>query len=132
MKTNWQEFKASEHFGLLQNKDIDLKLFNGKVISVYQVVGVTVLDNKNDVISRNDIGWFCVKKDYNRYKKLQKHYELLEKYDFETLDNFEFAIYDTYTEQEDRDKITKLFNKLKLHIEKAQEQIIYESKTFLQ
>ena len=63
MKTNWQEFKASEHFGLLQNKDIDLKLFNGKVISVYQVVGVSILDNKNENISYSDIRWFCAKKD---------------------------------------------------------------------
>lgn len=128
---NWQEFKASEHFCLVQNKDIDLKLFNGKIISVYQVVGVTLLDNKNNEVSYKDIGWFCVKKDYNRYKKLQKHHELLEKYNFENLDNFEFAIYDTYTEQEDRDKITKLFKKLKNHIEKAQEQILIESKTYL-
>ena len=34
-------------------------------------------------------------------------------------------------EQEDKDKITKLFKKLKQHIEKAQEQILTESKTFL-
>jgi len=129
--TNWQEFKASEHFGLVQNKDVDLKLFNGKVISVYQIVGVTILDNRNETISYKDIGWFSAKKDYNRYKKLQKHYELLEKYDFDTLDNFEFAIYDTYTEQEDRDSITKLFKKLKNHIEKAQKQILTESKTYL-
>lgn len=71
------------------------------------------------------------KKDMQRYRRLQKHYELLEKYDFETLDNFEFAIYDTYEEQEDRDKITKLFKKLTKHIEKAQKQILTESKTYL-
>ena len=55
---NWQEFKASEHFGLVQNKDIDLKLFNGRVISVYQDVGVTILDNKNNEVSYKDICWF--------------------------------------------------------------------------
>ena len=28
--TNWKEFKAGNDFGLVQNKEIDLKLFNGK------------------------------------------------------------------------------------------------------
>ena len=62
--TNWKEFKVGEDFGLVQNKEVDLKLFNGKVISNYQVVGVTILDNKNETISHKDIGWFCAKKDW--------------------------------------------------------------------
>jgi len=126
---NWREFNKQDYRKL--NNKTEVKLFNGKVISISNVVGGNTLDNKNQEININDIGWFRPKKNLERYKKLQKHYELLEKYDFDTLDNFEFAIYDTYTEQEDRDKITKLFKKLKLHIEKAQEQIINESKTFL-
>jgi len=92
MKTNWQEFKASEHFGLIQNRGVDLKLFNGRLISVYQVVGVTILDNKNEIISYQDIGWCCQKKDWNRYNNLQKHYQLLQKYDQETLDDLGYAI----------------------------------------
>lgn len=72
-----------------------------------------------------------MKKDMYRFNRLQKHYETLIEYDFEKLDDFEFAIYDTYELQEDRDKVTKLFEKLKKHIEKAQTQIVTESKTYL-
>ena len=126
---NWREFNKQDYRKL--NNKTEVKLFNGKVISISNVVGGNVLDSRNEEINTDDILFFRPKKDYNRYKKLQKHHELLEKYDFDTLDNFEFAIYDTYTQQEDRDKITKLFKKLKKHIEKAQEQILTESKTFL-
>jgi len=66
-----------------------------------------------------------------RYKALQKHYELLDKYDSETLDNFEFAIYDTYTEQKDKDEIERLFKNLKKHIETAKTIQIIKSKTYL-
>lgn len=131
---NWQEFKASEHFGLVQNKDIDLKSFNGRVISVYQVVGVTILDNKNNEVSYKDIGWFSAKKDWNRYNNLQKHYQLLQKYDQETLDELSYTISGSlgfgYNSLEE-EKLTKLFKKLNKHIEKAQQQILTESKTYL-
>jgi len=110
---------------------VESKLNNGKVISVWQIVGGNVLDSRGEEINTDAILFFRAKKDMQRYKRLQKHYELLEKYDFDTLDNFEFAIYDTYKEQEDKDKITKLFKKLKKHIEKVQEQILIESKTYL-
>jgi len=134
MKTNWQEFKASEHFGLIQNRGVDLKLFNGRLISVYQVVGVTILDNKNEIISYQDIGWCCQKKDWNRYNNLQKHYQLLQKYDQETLDDLGYAISGSldfgYNSLED-EKLTKLFKKLNNYIKKAQEQILTESKTYL-
>lgn len=131
---NWKEFKAGENFGLIQNKSVDLKLFNGRVISVYQVVGVTILDNKNNEISYKDIGWFCEKKDWSRYNNLQKHYQLLQKYDQETLDDLSYAISGSldfgYNSLEE-EKLTKLFKKLNNYIKKAQEQILTESKTYL-
>ena len=130
MKNNWKEFNFKQNYRELNNT-MEVKLNNNKVISIWNIVGGNVLDSRNEEINTDDILFFRPKKDYNRYKKLQKHHELLEKYDFDTLDNFEFAIYDTYTQQEDRDKITKLFKKLKNHIEKAQEQILIESKTYL-
>lgn len=128
--TNWKEFNFKQNYRELNNT-MEVKLNNNKVISIWNIVGGNVLDSRNEEINTDDILFFRPKKDYNRYKKLQKQYELLEKYDFDTLDNFEFAIYDTYTEQEDRDSITKLFKKLKNHIEKAQKQILTESKTYL-
>lgn len=126
----WKKFNFKENYRELNNT-IEVKLNNGKVVSIWNLVGGNVLDSRGEEINTDDILFFRAKKNIQRYKKLQKHYELLEKYDFDTLDNFEFAIYDIYTEQEDRDKITRLFEKLKSHIEKAQEQILTESKTFL-
>lgn len=110
---------------------IEVKLYNNKIVSIWNIVGGTPLDKKGEEINTEDIGWFRAKKDLNRYKTLQKHHETLEQYDFDTLDDFEFAIYDTYGNDDSKDKITKLFKKLKNYIEKAQEQILTESKKFL-
>ena len=110
---------------------IEVKLYNNKIVSIWIIVGGTPLDKKGEEINTEDIGWFRAKKDLNRYKTLQKHHETLEQYDFDTLDDFEFAIYDTYGNDDSKDKITKLFKKLKNYIEKAQEQILTESKKFL-
>jgi len=126
----WKTFNFKENFRHLDNT-IEVKLYNNKVVSIWNVVGGKPFNNKAEEINVNDIGWFRAKKDLNRYKTLQKHHETLEQYDFETLDNFEFAIYDTYTEQEDRDKITKLFKKLTKHIEAVRNIIEKESKKFL-
>lgn len=126
----WKTFNFKENFRNLDNT-IEVKLYNNKVVSIWNVVGGTPLDKKGEEINTDDIGWFRAKKDLNRFNKLQKHHETLEKYDFDTLDDFEFAIYDTYTEQEDKDKITKLFKKLKMHIKIAQQQILIDSKLFL-
>jgi len=126
----WKEFTFKQNYRELNNT-MEVKLNNGKVVSIWNIVGGNVLDKNGGEINTNDILFFRAKKDWKRYKRLQKHHELLEKYDFETLDDFEFAIYDTYTEQEERDKITKLFKKLSKHMEKAQQQILTESKTYL-
>lgn len=126
----WKTFNFKENFRHLDNT-IEVKLHNNKVVSIWNIVGGTPLDKKGEQIDIKDIGWFRAKKDLSRFNKLQKHYETLEKYDFDTLDNFEFAIYDTYIEQEDKIKIEKLFKKLTKHIEKVKEQILIESKLFL-
>lgn len=126
----WKTFNFKENFRHLDNT-IEVKLHNNKVVSIWNIVGGTPLDKKGEEINTDNIGWFRAKKDLNRFNKLQKHYETLEKYDFDTLDNFEFAIYDTYIEQEDKIKIEKLFKKLTKHIEKVKEQILTESKTYL-
>jgi len=57
--------------------------------------------------------------------------QTLAEYDTDKLNDFEFAIYDVYENREEKDKIAKLFEKLRKHIDKAQEQIINESKTYL-
>ena len=132
----WQEFKASEHFGLIQNKSVDLKLFDGRVISVYQVVGVTILDNKGENISYQDIGWFCPKKDWQRYKEIQKSYEVLNKLDADgdVLDEIDWAIHCSLSlkfSEKRTEKLRKAFKTIRNCIEKAKEEVINESKTFL-
>jgi len=126
----WKTFNFKENFRQLDNT-IEVKLYNNKVVSIWNTIGGTPLDKKGEEINTDDIGWFRAKKDLNRFIKLQKHNETLAEYDFEKLDAFEFAIWDSYTEQEDKDKIAKLFKKLKSHIEKAQDIILTESKTYL-
>ena len=111
---------------------IEVKLYNNKVVSIWNTVGGgTPLNNRGEEINTDDVGWFRAKKDFKRFIKLQKHNEVLEKYSFEKLDAFEFAIWDSYSEQEDKDKIAKLFKKLKSHMERAQDIILTESKLFL-
>lgn len=135
MKNSWQEFKPSEHFGLAQNKSIDLKLFNGKIISVYQVVGVTVLDGKNETISYKDIGWFRPKKDWNRYKLLQKANENISF--FEQCDEYNnnrlFNLFNDldYVLEDDRQELEQISIRLSELLIKAQQKIINESKTYL-
>lgn len=126
----WEQFNFKENYKELNN-NTEVKLNNGRVVCIWNIVGGNVLDKNGNEIDLSSVLFFRAKKDLTRYKKLQKHYELLEKYDFETLDNFEFAIYDTYTNHEDKNKIAKLFKKLNRYIEKAQEQILEESKKYL-
>lgn len=70
-------------------------------------------------------------KNITRYNSLQKYYELLQKYDFDTLDNFEYAIYDVYSDEESKKEIEQLFENLKNHIEVAQRAILKEVKEYL-
>jgi hypothetical protein len=125
----WIEYTNKDFYKL--DKTFKVKLNSGKVVSIDMKVGSTLYDTSQNEIGTNDILFFAQKKDFNRYKKLQKHNETLAEYDFEKLDDLEYAIYDTYTKETDRVKITKIFEKLKKHISQAQEQIINESKTYL-
>jgi hypothetical protein len=127
---NWETFTPSQDFGKI-TKQTEIKTFDNKVHNVSDIVGVAILNKKKEPIEYKEIGWFRQKPDFKRFIKLQKHNETLAEYDFEKLDEFEFAIWDTYSEQEDRDKIAKLFKKLKLHIEKAQNIILTESRNYL-
>jgi hypothetical protein len=124
---NWQTFTGKERL----TYQYEVKTFDNKVVSIGRAMTSAIFDKSDNEIDFSSILSFRAKKDWNRYNRLQKHYNELEKYDFDTLDNFEFAIYDTYKDQEDKKKVEKLFKKLKKHIETAQQQILTESKAFL-
>jgi len=70
-------------------------------------------------------------KDWNRYNLLQKHYQLLNEYDSEKLDDLEYAIYDSFYKKEDKEEVEKLFEQLNLLIESAKNNIIKKSKKYL-
>jgi len=127
---NWETFTPSQDFDKI-NRQTEIKTFDNKIHNVSDIVGVTILNKKNESIQYKEIGWIRQKTDFKRFISLQKHNETLAEYDFEKLDAFEFAIWDSYSEQEDKDKIAKLFKKLKLHMEKAQDIILMESKNYL-
>lgn len=127
---NWEKFTPSQDFRKI-TKQTEIKTFNNKIHKISNIIGVTILDKKYEPIEINEIGWIRQKPDFNRFISLQKHNETLSEYDFEKLDAFEFAIWDSYSEQEDKDKIANLFKKLKSHMEKAQDIILTESKSYL-
>jgi hypothetical protein len=124
---NWQPFTGKERL----TDQYEVKTFDNKVVSIGRAMTSAIFDKSDNEIDFSSILSFRAKKQWQQYNKLQKHYDELEKYDFDTLDNFEFAIYDTYKDQEDKKKVEKLFKKLRKHIETAQQQILTESKTFL-
>lgn len=126
---NWKPYNSTDFKHL--NNNVEVKTYDGKVHSISMIVGGVVLKANGDKINTDDILSWRAKKDWNRYNKLQKHNELLNQYDFEKLDEFEFAIYDSYKNEEDKKKVEKLFKKLRKHIEAAQENIVKESKQFL-
>lgn len=124
---NWQTFTGKERL----TDEYEVKTFDNKAVSIGRAMTSVIFDKSDNEIAFSSILSFRAKKDWNRYSKLQKYYDEIEKYDFDTLDNFEFAIYDTYKNQEDKKKVKKLFGRLKKYIGKAQQQILIESKTFL-
>ena len=127
----WQEFNFRQNYQELNNK-IEVKISNGKIISIWRLVGGNVLDNRGEKIDTDDILFFRRKKDLERYSKLQKYHQELVKYDFDTLNDFEWCVLNGFERgSEEYGKIEKLFKKLLKYIEKAQENIITESKTFL-
>ena len=127
----WQEFNFRQNYQELNNK-IEVKISNGKIISIWRLVGGNVLDNRGEKIDTDDILFFRRKKDLERYSKLQKYHQELVKYDFDTLNDFEWCVLNGFErDSEEYKKVEKLFKKLLKYIEKAQENIITESKTFL-
>ena len=125
MENQWQVF-TKELKNKLSNsfKLFELKTIKNKVISYEQLL-------RDNTLSYEDIGWIREKKDISRYKSLQKYHELLLKYDSDTIDDFEYAIYDVYSDEESKKEIEQLFEKLKNHIEIAQTIILKESKEYL-
>jgi|GEM_PF-4702413 len=129
----WKEFTFKRNYRELNNT-IEVKLGNGKVVSIWNIVGGNALDKNGEEIDLSSVLFFRPKKDLEQYKKLQKYFELLQKYDEETLDELSFAISSSldisYNSLED-EKLSKLFKKLNKYIKKSQEKILIESKTYL-
>ena len=114
------------------DKTYKVKLTNGKVLSVAMKVGSTLYDNSHNEIDTSDILSFTKKKDFSRFRALQKHNDTLTEYDRDKLDNFEWALLDVFGEDDQRyKKIEKLFKKLSNYVEQADTKIINESKEFL-
>lgn len=114
------------------DKTYKVKLTNGKVLSVAMKVGSTLYDNSHNEIDTSDILSFTKKKDFSRFRALQKHNDTLTEYDRDKLDNFEWALLDVFGEDDQRyKKIEKLFKKLSNYVEQADTKIINESKTYL-
>ncbi len=75
-----------------------------------------------------------IRKDWNRYNSLQKHYKLLTilDQDGDIIDDIDWAICSSLNiEFGDAEDLKKAFETIREYIEKAQQQILIESKTFL-
>ena len=123
MKTNWQLY-TPKHFKKLQGKQV--KLNNGTVKTVSMIVGASLFDRSNNKIETDDILCFAEKVDMSRFHKLQKHYEILLKYDNDTLNDLAWAIEDTTGVD-----LTELFVSLSENIDSAQTKCLNESKKYL-
>lgn len=124
---NWKTYNKTDFKHLSNN--IEVKTNNGKVYSIWNIVGTSVLKKNGEAIDVNDIISWREKKDLEKYKKLQQHYQLLSEYDFEKLDNLEFTISNNL--YKDKQKVEKLFKKLRKYIESAEHIIEKESKKYL-
>lgn len=123
---NWKPYNSTDFKHL--NNNVEVKTNDGKVHSIWNIVGGKVLKFNGEEIATDDILFWREKKDWNRLNRLQKHNELLEQYDFEKLDDLEYVISFSCKDEE---KVEKLFKKLKKHIEVAQQNIRKESETYL-
>ena len=65
------------------------------------------------------------------YKNSQKHYSILSNFDFENIDNLEFAIYKSLSDEKEKSEVEKLFEKVKNYISDAELFYIIESQNFL-
>jgi hypothetical protein len=126
----WTRYTNKDYATL--DKSYKVKLTNGKVLSVDMKVGSTLYDTSHNEIETNDILCFTKKKDFTRFRALQKHNDTLAEYDIDKLNDFEWALLDTFGEgTEEYVKIEKLFKKLASYVEQAQTKTINESNTFL-
>lgn len=129
MNNTWKPYNKTDfkHLG----SDIEVKTNDGKVHSISMIVGTTVFKGRDTEINVDEILFWRKKKDWNRFNTLQKHNQILVEFDEESLDDLEYAIYDSYENEEDKKKIEKLFKKLKRHIKVVEENIKKESKKYL-
>jgi sulfur relay (sulfurtransferase) DsrC/TusE family protein len=132
---NWQEFNFKESYRHLNNT-IEVKLFNGKAVSIWNVVGGKILDKNGEEINTDNIGWFRSKKDWDRFRELQKFNKILTELDEDgdILDEIDWAINSSLRlklDEKETEKLSKAFKTIRKYIFKAQEEIVTESKTYL-
>jgi len=65
------------------------------------------------------------------YKDSQKQYSILNNFDFDNIDNLEFAIYKSRVNQNEKKEVENIFEKLKNLIADAELYSIIESNNFL-
>lgn len=131
----WKEFNFKENYKELNNT-MEVKLVNGKEVSIWQIVGGNLLDNRGNEIDTDYIVSFRAKKDLNRFKELQKLNEVLVVLDADgdILDEIDWAICSSLNlkfGEKETEKLNKAFKTIRKNIEKAQQQILTESKTYL-
>lgn len=135
MENQWQVFSYEESYKKLNNT-MEVKLNSGKTVSIWNMIGSSAFDKNAEKIDSLSVLFFRQKKNYERFNRLQKHYETLKKLDqcFEgdIIDDIDWAITDTlkiqFGEEED---LKKAFETIRSYIEKAQNVILKESKEYL-
>ena len=126
----WTRYTNKDFYTL--DKSYKVKLSSGKVLSIDMKVGSALYDTSHNEIDTSDILSFTKKKDFTRFRALQKHNDTLAEYDRDKLDNFEWALLDVFGQgTEEYVEIEELFKKLSNYVEQADTKIINESKTYL-
>ena len=132
MQTNWQSYTNKDFYTL--DKGFKVKLNSGEVKSISTKVGSSLFDNSHNKIDTDDILFFAPKQDFERFKRLQKHLDTLVAYDFEKIDELDFAITDSLKlefDSKEEKELRKIFAKLKNYIALAEQKIYQESKNYL-
>lgn len=57
----WKTFNFKENYRELNNT-MEVKLYDNKVVFIWNIVGGTPLDKKGEEINTDNIGWFRSKK----------------------------------------------------------------------
>lgn len=98
------------------------------------IVGTTMYDTSHNEINFDDVSFFRKKEDKTRYFELQKHFETLNKFDNDLIDDLDYAICSTLGVEYGTERFketAELFNKFKELISEAQTKCINESKNYL-